>query len=182
MSDSNDDIIKKLNEKLDRNLKQSGFLDRYGTDVLITTIVFIAYGIVFIYYQIRNDLESLRVNWDKNKCDPRYMPFAGYINPPTDGDKLKFTYDNFKQCADGILAIIMKGQNEELSCKIKYLQFISNLQKNSSNTLNDSVSTYQTYVDKVGLKSKNKQSEFALNIHNLWTKLWTLAPHFATIA
>jgi hypothetical protein len=164
MSNDSKEILRDLNKKIQHVYIKAGYFDRYGGDVLITSIVFIIFTLIFIYYQIRNNLESLRANWDKNKCDPRYIPFAGLINKPTNTDSATFTYNNFKQCTNSILANLMDGTNKELLKKLAQLQNVGDTGTSSQDTLRNALDTYKTYVDKVGLKSEKNQSELAINI------------------
>lgn len=80
-----------------------GFLERYGKDVLITMLIFIVFFIIFSYFLVMNNIQPIKANWTKERCNPVVMPFAGIINAPPDSNKFQYTADNFNGCLNTIL-------------------------------------------------------------------------------
>lgn len=75
-----------------------GYLGMYGSDILITLLIFaIVLGIVSFasYKAILNELKD---NWNTNKCNPIVMPFAGLIMPVPGQTTSETTFENFNYC------------------------------------------------------------------------------------
>jgi hypothetical protein len=85
-----DNITKLYNHK--------SYIETYGGDVLITFILFlITFGITS-YNTYQSLLLQIRTNWNENKCNPIYMPFAGIIMPQPGVSAMDTTIDNFSYC------------------------------------------------------------------------------------
>ncbi len=94
------DNINKINEnlliinKMNTYYKNLTYYNKYDYDIWITVIIFLIVLYVVIYYFILNNLQMLKNDWDKYKCNPFYMPFASIVN----SENSEFTNNNYKQC------------------------------------------------------------------------------------
>jgi hypothetical protein len=94
------DNINKINEnlliinKMNTYYKNLTYYNKYDYDIWITVIIFLIVLYVVIYYFILNNLQMLKNDWDKYKCNPFYMPFASIVN----SENSEFTKNNYKQC------------------------------------------------------------------------------------
>lgn len=93
------DIIKKLEEIY----LMTGYLDRYGTDLWISFTLCIIFILLILFYHYSNRLEVVKANWENEKNNPFYMPFAGYINKPTDKSYSEFASENFMNSIHSVL-------------------------------------------------------------------------------
>jgi hypothetical protein len=94
-------VINKLYNKI-------GFLEKYGGSLWMTIIVILVFFVAISYYYIYNNLQPIKADWAKQRCNPTVMPFAGLINPP-DPKKMSafdFTAQNFTGCIQNILSDI----------------------------------------------------------------------------
>lgn len=105
--DNVQDTIGKLYEK-------TGFMQKYGGSAVFTFIVLLAYGITMSYFKVSNHLKQIRGNWVKDRCNPKYIPFAGMIQGKKGVDALEFTGDNFTGCTQTILKNIADDAVEPL--------------------------------------------------------------------
>ena len=85
-----------------------GFLEKYGKDLFMSIFIILIFFIVFSYFYIINQLEPIRANWAKERCNPAVMPFAGIINAPPGVSKMNYTTENFNGCVNNILASIIQ--------------------------------------------------------------------------
>ena len=74
--------------------KNLTYYSKYDFDIWSTVIIFLIVLYVVIYYFIKNNLQMIKNDWDKYKCNPFYMPFASVINSKNS----EFTNNNYKQC------------------------------------------------------------------------------------
>lgn len=74
-----------------------------GTSIIFVSIItIVTAGVVYYTYIIKN-LKDLRENWQDEKCKVQNIPFAGIINPPTDGTSfMEYTANNLSGCLNDI--------------------------------------------------------------------------------
>jgi hypothetical protein len=92
--------------KLNKLYSITGYMSQYGSDVWITAIICILFTYMIYRYYIINILEVIRSDWQNQKCNPLIMPFAGFINKPTNESNFEFTANNFSTCVFDILKYI----------------------------------------------------------------------------
>tara|TARA_Y100000816_G_scaffold50644_1_gene32263 strand:+ start:6889 stop:7782 length:894 start_codon:yes stop_codon:yes gene_type:complete len=88
----------KLQEKIKNYFEKLSYGEKYNFDIVITTlaILFVVYVVFYVYFSSRINLE--KINWEKNKCNPFYMPFAQVVNDGGDG----FNGENLKNCLNDL--------------------------------------------------------------------------------
>ena len=88
----------KLQEKIKDYFEKLSYGEKYNFDIVITilAIVFVVYVVFYVYFSSRINLE--KINWEKNKCNPFYMPFAQVVNDGGDG----FNGENLKNCLNDL--------------------------------------------------------------------------------
>jgi hypothetical protein len=96
------DTLKKINELYFK----SGYMDKYGKDVWISGILCIVFLFITFQQHITNVLEVVRSDWPNQKCNPAFMPFAGFIMKPKNQSNLEFTVNNFSGCITSILEFV----------------------------------------------------------------------------
>ena len=75
-----------------------GYWSSYGQDVVIC-IVIIAITVAIVSYSMyQSILLKIKTNWNTNKCNPIFMPFAGQIMPQPGKTSAETTVDNFSYC------------------------------------------------------------------------------------
>lgn len=87
-----------INKTIDNLYERSGFFDKYGVQVIIAVVIIILFVFSFTYISILNNLVPIRKNWETEKCNPLYMPFAGLINNDGSKSNMDYTIDNFNTC------------------------------------------------------------------------------------
>ena len=78
--------------------KNVSYGDRYSFDIWTTIVLITMVIFILIYLHVLNTVKSQKANWEANKCNPIYMPFAGLIN----SKDANYTSDNFNKCLDNI--------------------------------------------------------------------------------
>lgn len=101
-----------LDHKIINLYENSNFFKIYGFDFWITIISIILCILLISFIFITNNFNEIRQNWDKERCNPIYLPFAGFINPQPNQTNLEYTAENFKFCND---KFIKKAEKKALS-------------------------------------------------------------------
>ena len=92
--------------KVNNLYNKKGFLEKYGTDVWISVIIFLIFFIATSYYHVFNNIQPIITDWDNQKCNPSVIPFAGLINKPQGMSAFEFTGNNFTGCIQTILKTV----------------------------------------------------------------------------
>lgn len=78
------------------------YYDMYGSTImvflLITIFVLFAYG----YFQIMRVREAVANDWQNQRCNPKYIPFAGFITHPDGTTPFEYTEENFQYCIQNV--------------------------------------------------------------------------------
>jgi hypothetical protein len=114
----------KLNKiKLNSLYKNLTYFDQYGDSVILLIILIILFILFFIYFYIHIRIQPMKDNWEKYRCNPRVIPFAGFINKPNNISINEYTKKNMAFCV----------KNNLISTNRFSLESITPLTKNLTN-------------------------------------------------
>ena len=105
MSAKEEEGFKKIN-KLYENV---GYFDSYGGSVLGFLCVTFCIFLIWSYYTMLQTKDAVKEDWVNQRCSPKVIPFAGWINKSDDPNQtpLEFTSENFQFCTQSILTNMM---------------------------------------------------------------------------
>jgi len=89
---------KYINELYDK----LSYYDMYGTTIMIFLLLTIFVLFVYGYFQIMRVREDIANDWQNQRCNPKYIPFAGYITHPDGTTPFQYTSDNFQYCIQNV--------------------------------------------------------------------------------
>jgi len=99
----------KKENKINDLYENVGYFSSYGGSVL--SFLFITFFVFFIwaYYATMGAADAVKQDWVNQRCNPKVIPFAGWINKPENDGKtpLEFTSENFQFCTQSILTNMM---------------------------------------------------------------------------
>jgi len=87
--------------------KKVGYFDKYGGSFVVSFMTILSFILVFSYFWVNSQIKPIKADWQKMKCHPGVLPFAGMVNAPPGTSKFKFTADNFSSCMYSILSDIV---------------------------------------------------------------------------
>ena len=162
MNKSTDDIgiSDVIRKKIDELYSMSGYMDKYGSDVWISVIICITFILLTFYYHFTNTLEVIRSDWPNQKCNPMYMPFAGFINKPTNQTNLEFTAENFTGCIMSILEYVSE-------MAFQPFQIIMGILNQAINNLVESFSMMRGLLDKMRTEHSGIFDQIYAGLSNL---------------
>ena len=111
------DIISKFNYLYS---KQS-FFQKYGTQLIISTLIIFVFFIATSYFYTLSHLRTLRKDWPQNKCNPIFMPFAGIIANNPNESNLETSAKNYNFCINNILSSTISTFLEPIYYLVKLL-------------------------------------------------------------
>ena len=86
---------------------KSTYYDKYGGSIFITVLVLGIFCYIAFRSYFNNQIISLKQTWDEKKCNPLYMPFAGYVNKEKGKSMFETTSQNFENCTKNLLTGIV---------------------------------------------------------------------------
>ena len=167
MDDSSTNVVKQTNEtinKLKTLYLKSGYMEKYGSDVWVSAILCFVFVYLICYYYYANVLQVVKADWQIHKCNPLFIPFAGFINSPTDKTNLEFTAENFSGCVNSILKDIVEVAVHPFIFMVNILQ-----------------EACQSLVDSVNLGRKlsyNIRMEFINTVQRIYDALMNTVAYF----
>ena len=98
-----------LTSALNKLYEKTSYLDRYGGSVVVAMFTIIGIFMFFTYYYLKNNSDAIKNNWQKNRCNPLYIPFAGIIIDPKNMTKEEYATKNFFHCFGVLLKDIIEA-------------------------------------------------------------------------
>jgi len=92
-----------IKDKVINLYDQTTYADKYGLSILIVITVVIIIFLGSSYFYVLSKLQPIKANWNEEKCNPVYMPFAGVIHDKKGDEFYSFTANNFTGCIQTIL-------------------------------------------------------------------------------
>ena len=86
-----------------RLYNKSGFLERYGSSLILTVLIVMTFLIGISYFMLLTKIAPVKANWMQERCNPEYIPFAGLIQGRSGMDAIDFTAENFAGCTNTVL-------------------------------------------------------------------------------
>jgi len=74
------------------------YYKKYGGSVYFFVILVFGLIMFLSFCNVYRERNSIRNDWNNQKCNPLIMPFAGYINAPANTSSMDYTLTNFTQC------------------------------------------------------------------------------------
>ena len=93
---------------IDNLYKKKDYFDIYGGSFITMLIIMSTFFVFFSYYWVLSNRADIKKDWNKMKCHPGVIPFAGFINAPEGVDKSEYTKENFAGCFFNILKNVTK--------------------------------------------------------------------------
>jgi hypothetical protein len=79
------------------------YFDMYGSYIIIFLIITVFVFFVYTYCQVMQVRKEVADDWTNQRCNPKYLPFAGYITHPAGTTAFDYTNENFQHCVQNIL-------------------------------------------------------------------------------
>jgi hypothetical protein len=154
MEDSTDDKNKKKQfEKTTKTINKLydnlHFFDLYGGSVFIFILLIVILISVAVITSIMKQIGPVKDDWAAKRCDPRVIPFAGFINKPDESTIVEFTGDNFNYCLQNILTTVTGYAVDPLTYVTNGLQDLYNGIANIINTIRTMLSNIRTYISNI---------------------------------
>jgi len=119
------DILNSV-DKINTLYDKLGYLDLYGSSVFLFILITLFVILVYTYFTVMINAEMIKKDWLNQRCNPKVMPFAGFINKPDNKGIVEFTSENFNYCVQDILVNITGYAVQPLNYLVSFLLKIFN--------------------------------------------------------
>ena len=143
-----EDTSNKLYENINSLYEKSGYLQRYGTDILIVVIILVICFIGLSYFSFMNRIKPIKANWIQERCNPQVIPFAGLIQKKEGQTVLEATAQNFQECSQTTLQNIS-------SYALAPIYYLVNVINETFKELSGGINSARGMFDKVRDSVKN---------------------------
>ena len=132
--------------------------EHFNNDIWFTIIICLIVCFISIYFYIISSLRSYKSEWQKNKCNPLFMPFASLINPEESlNNEFLYTVNNFNECLNILnaeLAVNAKKPLDNIIASLKRFfqmlyQIFINIQKFLLYLFNLILEFFKIIIDKI---------------------------------
>ena len=97
-----------LTSAVNKLYEKTTYLDRYGGSLVIAIFTIIGVCMYFTYSYLKNHSDVIKNNWQQNRCNPLYIPFAGMIINPKNMSKHEYATNNFFHCFGVLLKDVVE--------------------------------------------------------------------------
>ena len=127
--------VKEMYEKL-------SYFDQYGASVIMSIMITVILFIVITYCYTMINVQPVIDDWPNQRCNPKYIPFAGFITHPEGTTATEYTAENFTYCTQNILSGVT-------GAAIQPLTFVTETMQNVVNNISESLDAVRGMIDKM---------------------------------
>jgi hypothetical protein len=149
-----------MNKSLTELYKDLTYFDYYGSSLIFLLLIIIVFFIISSYCYFVINMQSIKNDWPNQRCNPRVMPFAGFINKPDDKSINEFTSENFTYCSQNII-------NNSVGKALEPLTFVVSSLSSLAEQVKDSLNAIREMVNKVRSNVQNVSEEIMGRIMNI---------------
>jgi len=115
-------------EQIHSLYQKRGYFDRYGGDVCISIALIILTITITGFTNYQAVIAQVKTNWNQQRCNPIYMPFAGIIMPQPGVSAVETTITNFSYCikqdASSVFSIAMMPFEFSMFLMIQFIDAV----------------------------------------------------------
>jgi hypothetical protein len=101
--------IQKSIDYINKTYDKLSYFDLYGGSVFICIVLISLLVLYMQYVKISMNIEPVKRDWPKHRCNPIYMPFAGYIMRPKGVGWVEFAGNNANYCINDMFTNIVSN-------------------------------------------------------------------------
>lgn len=107
------------------------YFDQYGGSFILFIIITLIIIILISYFHTMINIQPIVDDWPNQRCNPAYIPFAGFITRPEGVSATDYTAENFTYCTQNILTSVTGFAVQPLTAITNSLQSVADIVKNA---------------------------------------------------
>ena len=145
-------------EKINKLYKGVGYFDSYSGSVIGFLFITFCIFLIWSYYAMMQTKEIIKDDWINQRCNPKVIPFAGWINKPDDDSQtaMEFTSENFEFCTQSILGNMMGTMMSPFNALLSQLTTVFTSLNESSNQSRGVMGTLRENIANIAQNVMNR--------------------------
>jgi hypothetical protein len=112
--------------KIEKIYNKLSFFDQYSGSVILLIFITIIVFLIICYSYFKSIATPIANDWTNQRCNAAILPYAGFINNPSDKSAVDYTEENFNYCTEQILNTIGQTALDPISFITSILNSVAN--------------------------------------------------------
>lgn len=167
MNNNNDKNINDTSKYIHKLYDKLTYFDMYGSSVILFLIITMFVFFVYTYCQVMQVRKEVADDWTNQRCNPKYLPFAGYITHPEGTTAFDYTNENFQYCVQNILTNVT-------GYALQPIQYMINSLQQMFQVIGNSIQKIREFLNLLRQNVKNVAENVLHRILNVMVPLQTV--------
>jgi hypothetical protein len=146
---------------------QLSYYDMYGSTIMLFIILTLFVFYIYTYYKVMQIKDEIANDWSNQRCNPKYIPFAGYITHPDGTTPFDYTSENFQYCIQSI-------ENDVTSTAVQPFSYLINASLGMLNMISEGTQKTREFLDLLRQRLRTFAEEVLHKILNVMIPLQSI--------
>ena len=161
------DPSKKASKYVNNLYDKLSYYDMYGSTIMIFILLTLFVFYVYTYYKVMQVREEVANDWSNQRCNPKYIPLAGYITHPDGVTPFDYTAENFQFCIQNI-------ENDVTGSAVQPFNFLINASMGMLNMIAEMVQKIREFLNLLRQRLRHFAEEVLHKILNVMIPLQSI--------
>jgi hypothetical protein len=143
------------------------YYDMYGSTIMIFILLTLFVFYVYTYFKLMQIKEEVAGDWSNQRCNPKYIPFAGYTTHPDGTTPFDYTAENFQYCIQSI-------ENDVTGSAVQPFNYLINAATGMLNMISESMQKIRDFLNLLRQRLRTFAEEVLHKILNVMIPLQTI--------
>ena len=158
---------KKASKYVNNLYDKLSYYDMYGSTIMIFILLTLFVFYVYTYYKVMQVREEVANDWSNQRCNPKYIPLAGYITHPDGVTPFDYTAENFQYCIQNI-------ENDVAGTAVQPFNFLINASMGMLNMIAETVQKIREFLNLLRQRLRHFAEEVLHKILNVMIPLQSI--------
>ena len=161
------DPSKKASKYVNNLYDHLSYYDMYGSTIMIFILITLFVFYVYTYYKVMQVREEVANDWSNQRCNPKYIPLAGYITHPDGTTPFDYTAENFQYCIQNI-------ENDVTGSAVQPFNFLINSAMGMLNMIGEAVQKIREFMNLLRIRLRKFAEDVLHKILNVMIPLQSI--------
>ena len=161
------DPSKKASKYVNKLYDHLSYYDMYGSTIMIFILITLFVFFVYTYYKVMQVRDELANDWSNQRCNPKYIPLAGYITHPDGVTPFDYTAENFQYCIQNI-------ENDVAGSALQPFNFLISAATELLNMIGEAIQKIREFLSLLRQRIRHFAEEVLHKILNVMIPLQTI--------
>jgi len=134
------DPTKNASKYVNKLYDNLSYYDMYGSSIMLFILLTLFVFYVYTYYKVMQKKEEVANDWSNQRCNPKYIPFAGYITHPDGTTPFDYTNENFQYCIQNI-------ENDVTGAALQPFNYLINVSLGMLNMIRETIQKIREFMN-----------------------------------